>query len=239
MEPAYFPFDRRNPGEMPLVSVAGAGAADFESRWTLMDTAGVEQASAVRGGRGRGGRPGFPGRSVRHHGRIGAAGGLRPGGIGGGLNSGEASSTIPARGQPPCQRCSPRLPAGWCSPISSSAGGYNTVITLINASDQTAVVTATAFDTDGMEIAPGFTIRIPTQVMDTLDWTAILGTGGGLRQGYFKLSIEPTYRPHPFATGPRVAGSVRIEAPASRAAVSLLNAGGDEFFFTPVRSDAG
>ena len=46
--PAYFPFDRRNPGEMPLVSVVGAGAADFESRWTLMDTAGVEQASAVR-----------------------------------------------------------------------------------------------------------------------------------------------------------------------------------------------
>ncbi len=48
VEPAYFPFDRRSAGEMPLVSVAGAGAADFESRWTLMDTAGVEQASAVR-----------------------------------------------------------------------------------------------------------------------------------------------------------------------------------------------
>ena len=48
VEPAYFPFDRRSAGEMPLVSVAGAGASDFESRWTLMDTDGVEQASAVR-----------------------------------------------------------------------------------------------------------------------------------------------------------------------------------------------
>ena len=117
-------------------------------------------------------------------------------------------------------------------------GGYNTVITLINASDKTAVVTATAFDTDGTEIAPGFTIRILPQAMDDLDWAAILGTGGGLRQGYFKLSIEPVSQPNPFIGGPHLAGSVHIEAPASRVAAPLLNARGDEFFFTPVRVDA-
>ena len=42
--------------------------------------AGVRRA----GGRDRGCRPGFPGRPVRHRGRLGAAGGLRAGGIGGG-----------------------------------------------------------------------------------------------------------------------------------------------------------
>ena len=89
-----------------------------------------------------------------------------------------------------------------------------------------------------MEIAPGFTVRILPQTMDDLDWTAILGTGGGLRQGYFRLSVEPVDRPHPFVTNPRVATSVRIEAPASRVAVPLFNARGDEFFFTPVRADA-
>ena len=31
VEPAYFPFDRRSAREMPLVSVASAGTADFES----------------------------------------------------------------------------------------------------------------------------------------------------------------------------------------------------------------
>ena len=74
--------------------------------------------------------------------------------------------------------------------------------------------------------------------MDDLDWAAILGNGGGLRQGYFKLSIEPVSQPNPFIGGPHLAGSVRIEAPASRAAVPLFNTRGDEFFFTPVRADA-
>ena len=74
--------------------------------------------------------------------------------------------------------------------------------------------------------------------MDDLDWAAILGNSGGLRQGYFKLSIEPVSRPNPFIGGPHLAGSVRIEAPASRVAAPLLKARGDEFFFTPVRADA-
>ena len=81
VEPAYFPFDRRSAGEMPLVSVAGAGAADFESRWMLMDTAGVEQAAAVREAGAGGAVRGSLERPVRHHGGGGAAGRLRPGGI--------------------------------------------------------------------------------------------------------------------------------------------------------------
>ena len=115
-------------------------------------------------------------------------------------------------------------------------GGYNTVVTLINASEQTAAVTATAFDADGAEIAPGFTTRIAPQTMEELDWAAILGTGS-LRQGYFALDVVQADRPHPFVSVPRLAGVVRIEAPGSRAATALTNESGDEFFFTPVRSD--
>ncbi len=44
-------------------------------------------------------------------------------------------------------------------------------------------------------------------------------------------------RPHPFVSVPHLAGVVRIEAPGSRAAAPWTNEPGDEFFFTPVRSD--
>ena len=237
VEPAYFPFDRRDPGEMPLVSVAGAGAADFESRWTLMDTAGVEQASAVReAGTGGAVRDSLDALFGVDAASVPLAGYVRVESIEaqfrGSLvdNPGEGTAAVPAL-----------LAVGTSRlvfPYFVIGGGYNTVITLINASDQTAVVTATAFDTDGTEIAPGFTIRILPQAMDDLDWAAILGNGGGLRQGYFKLSIEPVSQPNPFIGGPHLAGSVRIEAPASRVAAPLLNTRGDEFFFTPVRVDA-
>ena len=235
--PAYFPFDRRDPGEMPLVSVAGAGAEDFESRWTLMDAAGVEQASAVREA-GAGGAVrdsldalfGIPAASVPLSGyvRVESVEAEFRGSLVD--NPGAGTSAVPALLASAASR--------FVFPYFVIGSGYNTVITLINASDQTAVVTATAFDTDGMEIAPGFAIRLLPQTMDDLDWTAILGTGDGLRQGYFRLSVEPVDRPHPFVTNPRVAAAVRIEAPASRTAVPLLNASGDELFFTPVRSDA-
>ena len=237
VEPAYFPFDRRDPGEIPLVSVAGAGAADFESRWTLMDTVGVEQASAVwEAGTGGAVRDSLDALFGIDAASVPLAGYVRVESVEaqfrGSLvdNPGEGTAAVPAL-----------LAAGTSRlvfPYFVIGGGYNTVVTLINASDQTAVVTATAFDPDGTEIAPGFTIRILPQAMDDLDWAAILGTGGGLRQGYFKLSIAPVSRPNPFISGPRLAGAVRIEAPASRVAVPLLNARGDEFFFTPVRADA-
>ena len=237
VEPAYFPFDRHDPGEMPLVSVAGAGAADFESRWTLMDAAGVEQASAVReAGTGGAVRDSLDALFGIDTASVPLAGYVRVESMEaefrGSLvdNPGEGTAAVPALLAVGTSR--------WVFPYFVIGSGYNTVITLINVSDQTAVVTATAFDTDGIEIAPGFTIRILPQAMDDLDWAAILGTGGGLRQGYFKLSVEPVGRPNPFISGPRLAAAVRIEAPTSRAAAPLLNARGDEFFFTPVRADA-
>ena len=130
VEPAYFPFDRRDPGEMPLVSVAGAGAADFESRWTLMDTRPASSSRRGRaGGRDRGVPSGIPWTLcsvlMPRRCRWRATSGWNRWR----LNSGEVSSTIPARGQPPCRRCSPWVPVGWCSPYFVIGGGYNTVIT--------------------------------------------------------------------------------------------------------------
>ena len=235
VEPAYFPFDRHSAGEMPLVSLAGAGAADFESRWTLMDTAGVEQASAVR--------------------EAGAEGAVR-----GSLDAlfGITAAAVPLAGYVRVESIEAQfrgnlvdnpgeetlaVPALWATgsswtvfPYFVIGGGYNTVVTLINASEQTAAVTATAFDADGAKIAPGFTTRISPRTMEELDWAAILGTGS-LRQGYFALDVVQADRPHPFVSVPHLAGVVRIEAPGSRTAAALSNEIGDEFFFTPVRSD--
>ena len=123
-------------------------------------------------------------------------------------------------------------------PYFVAGGGYNTVVTLINDSEHTALVTATAFDASGAKIAPGFTTRIAPQTLVKLDWAAILGAGQ-LRQGYFTLGVEHTVRPtNPFASGPRLAGVVLVEASGSRAGAPLLQARRDEFFFTPVRSDS-
>ena len=188
VDPAHFPFDRRNPGEMPLLSVAGAGAADFESRWTLMDPAGVEQASAVRetgaGGTVRDSLDALFGIDTA---AVPLAGYLRVEPMGAELrgslvdNPGNGTDAVPA------------LLATGSSlfPYFVIGGGYNTVVTLINASDKIAVVTATAYDAGGVEIAPGFTSRISPRAMEALDWAAILGTGGGLQQGYFKLDVAP------------------------------------------------
>ena len=233
VEPAYFPFDRRSAGEMPLVSVSGAGAADFESRWMLMDTAGVEQASAERaaGGAVRGSLDALFGITAA---AVPLAGYVRVESIEaefrGNLvdNPGEGTLAVPALGATGSSRA--------VFPYFVIGGGYNTVVTLINTSEETAAVTATAFDADGAEIAPGFTTRISPQTMEELDWAAILGTGS-LRQGYFALDVVQADRPHPFVSAPHLAGAVRIEAPGSRAAAAWTNEPGDEFFFTPVRSD--
>ena len=143
-------------------------------------------------------------------------------------NPGEETLAVPALGA---------TGSSWTVfPYFVIGGGYNTVITLITASEQTAAVTATAFDADGAKIAPGFTTRISPRTMEELDWAAILGTGS-LRQGYFALDVVQADRPHPFVSTPHLAGTIRIEAPGSRTAAALTNEPGDEFFFTPVRSD--
>ena len=234
--PAYFPFDRRNPGEMPLVSVVGAGAADFESRWTLMDTAGVEQASAVREASAGGAvRDSLDALFDIDAAAVPLAGYVR-------VESMEAQFRghlvdNPGEGTHAMSAVLATGTSRFMSPYFVIGGGYNTVVTLINTSEQAADVTATAFDAAGVEVAPGFMLRMPLQAMETLDWTAILGAGGGLRQGYFKLDVKPAFWPHPFVSTPQLTGTVRIEAPGSRAAVPFLNARGDEFFFTPVHSD--
>ena len=154
VEPAYFPFDRRSAGEMPLVSVAGAGAADFESRWMLMDTAGVEQASAVReagaGGAVRGSLDALFGITAA---AVPLAGYVRVESIEaqfrGNLvdNPGEGTLAVPALWA---------TGSSWTVfPYFVIGGGYNTVVTLINASDETAAVTATAFDADWGENRTG------------------------------------------------------------------------------------
>ena len=235
VEPAYFPFNRRNAGEMPLVSVVGDGAADFESRWVLMDMAGVEQASAVRDAAAGGAVRvsldalfGIPAAAVPLEGYVRVE--STEAQFRGNLvdNPGEGTHAVPALGATGSSRT--------VFPYFVTGGGYNTVVTLINASEHIAAVTATAFDADGAEIAPGFTTRISPRTLEDLDWAAILGTGR-LRQGYFTLDVVRDARPHPFASVPPLARAVRIEAPGIRTAAALTSERGDEFFFTPVRSD--
>ena len=232
---AYFPFDRRNPAEIPVLSATNAGGT-ADATWTLMTSAGVELASVTR--------PVEAGGSVREP--LDALFGVDVNALPlsgyvrlrapdtrfrGGLldNPGGPAHAVPGL-----------LATGRSRivfPYFVAGGVYNTIASLINPSASVvAEVTMTALDSTGTPVASPFTIRIDPGARDDLDFAAILGPGNRILNGYFVLGIEGPNR-NPFASVPHLAGMVRVGAEGISAVAPLLNDTGDEFFFTPTRSD--
>ena len=235
IEPAYFPFDRRNASEAPIVSVVGESIEAFEARWTLMDATGAEIASATSevepGGAVRGGLDELFGMAA---GALPLAGYVRleseTAQFHGSLvdNPGEASHAVPG------------LVASGVSrivyPYFTVAPVYDTVVTLVNASNQIAIIRATAYDYEGAAMAEAFQTQISPLGMAELSWKEILGMGVDWRSGYFAIEVQSQIS-NPFASIPRVAGMVRIETPGVSAAAAQLSADrGNELFITPVAS---
>ena len=236
VEPAYFPFDRRSAVEMPLVSVAGAGAADFESRWMLMDTAGVEQASAVReagaGGAVRGSLDalfGIPTAAV-------PLGWLRAGGIDRG--------PVPGKPRRQSRRGDSRRagavghgePPGRVPLLRHRRGIQH------RRHAHQRLGADSGRDGDRIRCRWGGN-RTGVHDPDLATDHGRAGLGGDSRNRQpaprvFRVGCRAGRSTAPVRQSvPHLAGAVRIEAPGIRAAAALANERGDEFFFTPVRSD--
>ena len=121
-------------------------------------------------------------------------------------------------------------------PFFVVGGGFNTTATLINTEAvKVAFVTLTAFDETGIQMGDPFMTQIRPMAQAKLDLASILGPGGS-RRGYFVLGIGQAIS-NPFASIPRLAGMVRIALRGVSAVAPVLNDTGEEFFFTPTRSE--
>ena len=134
------------------------------------------------------------------------------------------------------------LATGWARvafPFFAIGGGFTSEVTLVNTDPSNdAGVTVTAFDADGGTIGSPFATVIGPSEREALNLETIFGSGSGVTVGRFVLDIQKT-APHPFASVPQLAGMVRVEVSAGAATAGpILNYAGNEFYFTPTRSDA-
>ncbi len=234
ISPAFLPFNRADSAQVPVLSVVGESPDTTDWVWTLYDDAGVEQASFTT-------VDAEPGAAVRgalddvfdvDASTLPLVGYVRvesdDADFRGAIvdNPGELAHSTPALLRSGVRR---RV-----YPYFSKGGGYDTVVTLINGSPQNAFVQLTAYGADGMEMGSRVT-NVPSNTMDELSWGQILGSDT-FQWGWFAVEVAGTSA-SPFATPPRVAASVRVEAVGDSRASSPLSIGrGEEFFFTPVRS---
>ncbi len=234
ISPAFFPFDRRNGTQIPVLSVANAETT-ADATLTLRTADGAELGAVTRSVEAGG--------AVRE--RLDTLFGVSATALPlsgyvelrapettfrGGLldNPGDRADAVPAL-----------LATGRTRivfPFFVVGGGFTTTATLINTEAvKVAVVRLTAFDETGTQMGDPFTTEVQPRAQAKLDLASILGPGGS-RRGYFELRIGQT-NSNPFASIPRLAGMVRIGATGSSAVAPVVNDTGEEFFFTPTRSE--
>ncbi len=234
ISPAFFPFNRADSTQVPVLSVVGESPEATDWEWTLYDDAGMEQARVTT----EDAEPGAAVRGALHDvfgvdvSTLPLAGHVR-------VESDDAdfrgaivdNPGALAHSTPALLRSSVRRRV---YPYFSKGAGYDTIVTLVNGSDQNAFARLTAYGADGMELGSRVT-NVPSNTMDELSWGEILGPDT-FQWGWFDVEVRGTTA-SPFATPPRVAAAVRVEAVGDSRASSPLSVGrGDELFFTPVRS---
>jgi hypothetical protein len=234
----YLLFDRKTSVDVPTISVHNAGASAGSVTFTVSSTAGQIVGTATK--------------SVNAGGAIGSSLSdlisVQPGTL---PLSGYVfvNSTVPLRsslvnnpagvsdevtGQLAVDR-SPMI-----FPFFAFGGGYDTVLSLVNSSAQSAQVTLTPLRTDGTPI-PGTSpvIRqIPTLSRLDLDFGSLFSNGGaGITSGYFALGIA-RFANNPFSGIPQLIGIVRVSNGTSSAVAPLAGDSSSEFFLTPVVATA-
>ncbi len=234
ISPAFFPFERQNGTEIPVLSVVNAEMT-ADATLTLRTADGAELAAVTRS--------------------VDAGGAVRER-----LDTlfGVSTTTLPLSGYVELRAPETKFRGGLLDnpggkvdavpallaagrtrvrfPFFVVGGGFNTTVTLINTEAvKVAIVRLTVFDETGTQMGDPFTTEIQPRVQAKLDLASILGPGGS-RRGYFELRIGQTIS-NPFASIPRLAGMVRFVATGSSAAAPVLNDTGEEFFFTPTRSE--
>ena len=234
ISPAFFPFERQNRTQIPVLSVANAEMT-ADATFTLRTADGVELSSVNRSVEAGG--------AVREP--LDTLFEMTP-------------TTLPLSGYVELRAPETTFRGGLLDhpggrpdavpallatgrtrivfPFFVVGGGFNTTATLINTEAvKVAFVTLTAFDETGTQMGDPFMTQIQPMAQAKLDLDSILGPGGN-RRGYFVLGIGQAIS-NPFASIPRLAGMVRIALRGVSAVTPVLNDTGEEFFFTPTRSE--
>ncbi len=234
ISPAFFPFERQNRTQIPVLSVANAEMT-ADATFTLRTADGVELSSVTRSVEAGG--------AVREP--LDTLFEMTP-------------TTLPLSGYVELRAPETTFRGGLLDhpggrpdavpallatgrtrivfPFFVVGGGFNTTATLINTEAvKVAFVTLTAFDETGTQMGDPFMTQIQPMAQAKLDLDSILGPGGS-RRGYFVLGIGQAIS-NPFASIPRLAGMVRIALRGVSAVTPVLNDTGEEFFFTPTRSE--
>jgi hypothetical protein len=126
-------------------------------------------------------------------------------------------------------------------PFFVFGGGYDTLVTLINASDSlSANITLTAYTAAGSALTsqPIAQTLAPGQ-RQNLDFASLFGgVAGQVQAGYFILSSQATtVTPFGSATVP-VYGMVRISTTSFSTDIPLFNDSGTQFYMTPTAETA-
>jgi hypothetical protein len=117
-------------------------------------------------------------------------------------------------------------------PFFVFGSGYNTVATVINASDTTPVqITIAPYDPSGSSVAKSFVQTVgPSQRAD-FDFSSIFSTSSGLASGYFTISMDSPST-NPFASRPTVLGTVRISTGKATATIPMVSDPGTQFYIS-------
>jgi hypothetical protein len=118
-------------------------------------------------------------------------------------------------------------------PFFVIGGGYDSVLTLINTSSNTAVqLSLTPYTPAGLAIVPHpFTQMIAPGQKQTFDFDTLFGQAQVL-SGYVVVNLDSTLLT-PFSSRPTVAGTVRLSASSSRAVVPFFSNPATQLYMTP------
>jgi hypothetical protein len=231
----YLPFDRTTSTDVPTLTVENTSENDIPAQITLRSSSGASIVTVSRTVKTRGAvresfSSLFSGASIPSDGYVivrGVTGTLRS------VLLNHPSATVEAV---PSLTGTPN--SSIVSPFFVFGGGFNTVVTLINASDSLPVrVSVMPYSPAGVALASQpFIQTITATQRQNFDFAALFGQGQ-VASGYFSLTLESSV-PNPFATPATIYGIERISIGGASTVVPLVSDAGSRFFLTPVTENA-
>jgi hypothetical protein len=227
----YLPFDRTTGTDVPALTVENTSESDIPAQITLRSSSGASIVTVSRTVKTHGAvresfSSLFSGASIPLDGYVivrGVTGTLRS------VLLNHPSGTVEA-----VPSLTGTQNSSIVSPFFVFGGGFNTVVTLINASDSLPVrVSVMPYSPAGVALASQpFIQTITATQRQNFDFAALFGQGQ-VASGYFSLTLESSL-PNPFATPATIYGIERISTGVASTVVPLVSDAGPRFFLTPV-----
>jgi hypothetical protein len=227
----YLPFDLVTSADIPVIAIENTSSSDVNAQIVLRSSLGAILGTTAR--------------TVKSHGVVResfstlfSSGSIPLSGYVSVVASGAVASVLVSNRASHPEEVPSLIPVSSTStfPFFVFGGGYNTLMTLINASDTlSANIGLTAYTSAGSAMTAQSIVQMlaPGQRQD-FDFAGLLGGAAGqVNAGYFILSAQSTTStPFGSPTVP-VYGMVRISTTAFSTAVPLFNDSGAQFYMTP------